>query len=454
MQGIVLCIEKMGDQSDGPGTGDNLMDFSEGGSGNKRPLSPDTINTIIGCSEDRASKKHASENNRNPTLNKNSDKHISTTKKTTTNTDKQQNTTFRSNLNNSLRMKEIVNKKYKHLYYINTNRNTTRLEMSDIWTNISKSAKDVIIQTKKGFLIKSNSEQKVLVKNLETLKSEQKITSFEKTKEKDHQQKTDTLIASYSAVIATVEMEIQDDELSKYLDKIGVEHRFCKRIISRKTGNSTYLVRVITGEIKAFEKLLNEGLFYKNRHYPVYTSLPPPPAPLACSKCFEFTHKTENCSTPVKCLKCQGNHRTNKCTTQLPPRCSACNAEDHAAWSFKCPRRPTTAIPNIPNIPIKSINKRSEEIDSDLKKESKIHTPVTKHDFIISTYIEKINNPKNNSREEIISQLRRKFVDLWNIDTTAVFTQNRLYILMFDLESNFDSPTEPLPSPNNHQWTA
>lgn len=440
----------MGNSSDGD-EDEDLMDFTIDENGKKRPLSPESIGNIIGSPLDKPNKKHAPDRNKNPISKQAADKaNPSTLKNTekTTNNDKPQKSTFKSSTNISLKMKEITNKKYKNLFYINTKENTSRLQMSDIWTKVSKKSNDVILQTKKGFLIKSNTDQRVLIQYLDKLKTEQKINSFEKTTEKERQQKSDTAIASYSAVIATVELEIEDKVLSEHLNKIGIEHRYCKRIVSRKTGNNTYLIRIITGNIKSFERLLNEGLFYKNRHYPVYTSLPPLPAPLPCGRCHEFTHKTEDCSTPQKCNKCQGSHSTSKCTTQLPVRCSACNAEDHAAWSFKCPKRPKSALPNIP---IKSINKKSQEIESDLKKESRIHSSITKHDFIIHTYIDEVNNPKNNNREEIIQKIRKKFIDLWNIDTAAVFTQNRLYILMFDLETDFDSPTEPLPSPNNRQ---
>lgn len=450
----------MGSKSDGEDE-ESLMEFSEDDGGRKRPLSPDEIEQIIGGSrnsQSKSNKKRATEKGQSDSGNQTQDKldkHISSTSKTTektiTNPDKQKYTTFKSSTNNSLKMREITNKKYKNLFYINTTESITRLQMSDRWTDVSKKADDVILQTKKGFLIKSNSDEKLLVKNLEKLKNQQKITNYEKTAEKEHQQRSDNIIASYSAVIATVELEIEDAVLSKHLEGIGIEHRFCKRIVSRKSGKNTYLIRVITGDIKSFERLLNEGLFYKNRHYPVYTSLPPPPAPLACGRCHEFTHKTEDCPTPQKCHKCNGKHPTSKCTTQLPIKCAACDAEDHVAWSFKCPKRPKTSLPNIPNIPIKSINKKSETISSDLKKEDRIHAPVTKHDFIIYTYINEINDSSDSNREELINKIRKRFVDMWNIDTTAVFTQNRLYILMFDLETDFDSPTEPLPSLNNQQ---
>lgn len=448
----------MGNESDGTDDED-LMQWSEDATGTKRQLSREEIDGIIGNSPEKPTKKLASERYKNNTSKQETDKQLSsssknnTSKKDATNSDTRKTTSFKSpTTNNSLKMKEIINKKFKHLFYINTDKISTRLQMADTWKTIQGNPNDIILQTRKGFLLKSNTDKKVLLNRLENLKVGKKITNFEETSVKERQTKDNPLIPSYSAVIATVEQEITDEELSNYLNKIEVEHRFCKRIVSKKTGKNTYLIRIITGCIRSFERLLNEGLFYKNRHYPVYTSLPPPPAPLPCGRCFGFDHKTGECNTPLKCHKCQGNHHTNKCTTQLTIKCTACSSEEHAAWSFKCPKRPTNAIPNIPNIQIKSINKKTEEISSDLKKENRIHSPITKHDFIINTYLEEINNPNSLNREETILKIRKKFVELWRIDTTAVFTQNRLYILMFDLDSKQDSPTEPLSSPNSLQW--
>lgn len=448
----------MNAESDGSDEKSMELVFPENNS-TKRQLSVDEIQEIIGGSSEKPRKKLAANKNKNTSDKQETDKAMSCSglsnlpKKTTTNKETTKYTAFKSSpTNSSLRMKEITNKKYKHLYYINTDKTTSRLHMSDTWKLTRGNINDVILQTKKGFLLKSNTDKNLLLERLEKIKQEGKILKYEETSEKEHQPRNNQPISSYSAVIASVEQEISDEELSSYLKRINIEHRYCKRIMSKKTGRNTYLVRIITGNIQSFEKLLNEGLFYKNRHYAVYPSLPPAPAPMPCAKCVSFEHKTEDCSTPVTCQKCQGKHPTSKCPTQLPIKCGACGAEDHAAWSFKCPRRPTAAIPDIPNIPIKSINKRTDEIDSDLKKESRIHSSVTKHDFIIQSYLEKINKPKNTNREQVILQLRKKFIDLWRIDTTAVFTQNRLYILMFDLNADEDSPTEPTSGPNNLQW--
>lgn len=449
----------MNEESDGNDEESMDLVFPEN-SKTKRQLSVDEITEIIGNTQEKPRKKLAAGKDKNTADKQVTDKprssaSISTTsKKTTTNNETTKNNIFKSSTNSSLRMKEITNKKCKHLYYINTDKNTSRLLMSDTWKLNRGNINDVILQTKKGFILKSNTDKNLLVERLEKLKQEGKITKFEETVEKEQQPKNNIPISSYSAVIASVEQEITDEELSNYLKRINIEHRFCKRIMSKKYGKNTYLVRIITGDIQSFEKLLNEGLFYKNRHYAVYPSLPPAPAPMACANCVSFEHKTEDCSTPVICQKCQGNHSTSKCATQLPIKCGACGAEDHAAWSFKCPRRPTAAIPNIPNIPIRSINRKTDEISSDLKKESRVHSAVTKHDFIIQTYLEEVNKPKNTNREQIIHQIKKRFIDLWRIDTTAVFTQNRLYILMFDLNVDEDSPTEPTSSPNNLQWRA
>ena len=96
-------------------------------------------------------------------------------------------------------------------------------------------------------------------------------------------------------------------------------------------------------------------------------------------------------------------------------------------------------------MPIKLHNKKSAEIPTIITKNTKIHAPLTIHDHIINTYINKINKPTQTNREDLIKKLKKRFVDEFQIDTVAVFSGNRLYILMFDLENpNNTSPTEPV----------
>lgn len=270
----------MGDESDGE-EADRAMDIELDNSGTKRQHSLEEIQNIIGVPTQNQYKRLASEKNKVNKKSKNTDKDKheptsskdkTTQQKTRTDNVSTKNTTPKQTANSSLKMKEIINRRYKNLYYINTNKTFNRFEMADLWTKTRGNPNDVMLQTKKGFLLKSNSDKKVLIERLEKLKSEKNITKYEETAERELRAKDDNLTASYSAVIATVEQEVSDEELSSYLNHIEIEHRYCKRIVSKKTGKNTYLIRIITGCIRSFEKLLNEGLFYKNKHYPVYTS--------------------------------------------------------------------------------------------------------------------------------------------------------------------------------------
>lgn len=361
-----------------------------------------------------------------------------------------QNTTNSNPLNTSNKknysqiMQTIMNKKYKHMYYVNTTQELTRIQFSDIWSKYLENSTENIIKTKKGFIIKSDNDQELIKNTLKDMKIKNIITDFSET--------TDTVRGTqqippctYAGVIATVEYEITDDEINDHLKNINITHRFCKRITARSTGQKTRLIRIITGCINSFQKLLNEGLFYKNKHYPVYPSSPPAPLPVPCTKCTQFDHTTENCNNSIKCTKCQGAHHTNNCKTSLPPRCAACNADDHAAWSTRCPKRPVQPIEGIPNTKIKKLNKMSHELDKAVTKNNRIHSNITIHDHIITTYINKVNKPKNTNRVELINKLKRRFIEQFEIDTSVVFTGNRIYILMFDLKQpNSGTPTEPL----------
>lgn len=195
------------------------------------------------------------------------------------------------------------------------------------------------------------------------------------------------------------------------------------------------MMRVITGEVATFETLLGEGIYYRCRHYAVEPSRAPAPTPTPCAKCSLYTHTTAQCTTPTKCLKCGDAHATPLCTkTELPAKCAACQVEGHVAWSVKCPKRPKLPIAGIPNIKIKTLNKKSQHIDENIKMtHNRLHAPITLHDIIINTYVAKINNPKNTNREELLKKLKQKFVEEHNVDTTAVFSGSRMYVLMFDL---------------------
>lgn len=354
--------------------------------------------------------------------------------------------------NISPRMKEIQNKQYNCLFYINTDMQLTRIQMADIWESARPQNKDVILKTKKGFLLKTDTIKAIVANTLKNLQTNKKISNFSETAPYNKpNQMTKIPTQSYSGVIASVERDIPDLQILNHLKNTNINIIYCKRIISRKTNQPTSFIRINTHNLATYEKLINEGVFYKSRHYPVYPSQPPQPAPMPCSRCLKFTHRTEDCKTPLQCLKCQGNHQTNKCQSQAPPKCAGCGSEDHQAWSFQCPNRPVKPIQGIPNLPVKTLNRKSREITT--TKESRIHNAVTIHDVIINTYVEKLNKPSNVNREELLINLKRKFIREYNVETTVNFVGNNwIYILMFDLDNNnLESPTEIIPGSNMSQ---
>lgn len=283
-------------------------------------------------------------------------------------------------------------------------------------------------------MLKTNTSKESIVHTLNKMVEIGKIEKYAESSPNTTHTKTISTDTSYSVIIDSVEHEIEDHSISEYLNKCKLNHRYCKRIISSTTNKPTTLIRIITSSQDTSTTLLSEGLFFKYRHYPVYPSRPSPPSPKPCSRCLSFEHTTENCNTPVKCFKCAGNHPSNKYSSTLPPKCSSCQAEDHQAWSHKCPNRPKSTIQGIPNIQIKPLNKKSHEVSAERKKNSRIHQPITLHDTIINTYVNELNNPANTNREELLVQLRKKFIYNYRVETTAVFTGNKVYILIFDME--------------------
>ena len=430
-------------------------------------LSQEEIKEVIGISKKRISDKQFNKNvptKKPPTNSKKESTSIASTSTDKNEFQQQKIPTTKTNIDNSQRnlkhknyssiMKEITNKQYANLFYITSDPTiNNRLKMADVWESVRPSNKDIILMTKKGFLLKSDTPKVILINTLKSLQKHKKITAFIETSPYKFTKPTSASSQSFSCVISSVEHDISDTQISEHLSNLKMEHRYCKRIVAKSNDKPTHFIRIITSNISAYEKLLNNGVFYKSRHYAVYPSSPPPPAPLPCSKCLEFTHETMDCKTPTKCQKCGENHSTNRCRSELPPKCNSCGSTEHQAWSFKCPNRPLRPIDGIPNIPVKTLNKKSHEITSELKKNSRIHTPLTIHDIIINTYVNKLNKPKNTNREELIQKLRKRFITEYNIETSITFvSNNRIYILMFDMDLNdFNSPTETVPGINNAQ---
>lgn len=388
-------------------------------------------------------------NNMTSSTSKTSTSYINVPQPSTSTPQPSTTTNLQRTQNFSRRMHDITHQKYALTYQIKSQESTTRLQLALAWSKLNPQGTDEILKLQKGFLLKTNLPQQQADSHLMSLIATKTILNYS-TLDGNYRAPLNTSSTpnyepSYSVVISQMESEITDEEISNHLNNQDLQHRYCKRIVSRATNQPTLLIRVITSSEKTFEKLLSEGVYFMYKHYPVYPSKAPTPIPTACNKCGQFTHTTDNCSTPVKCLKCSGAHKTDTCSTQLPPKCGSCGLEGHVAWSMKCPKRPTKPIAGIPNVKIRTVNKKSNSIDQTTKlQHPKLHAPITLHDSIINNYTSKINNPKNIDRAELLKKLKHKYITENNVDTTAVFSGTRMYILMFDLDL-VGSPTATQP---------
>lgn len=341
------------------------------------------------------------------------------------------------------------NPTFKLAFYVTSPPTLTRVQLAVKWEEINKSNKDIIIKQESNFLIKTNDEE-TTTKSLELLKQRGIITSFKVQKSNNTSSPTTTtnrnITPSYSAVATGVDLDITDEMFSDHLKSIYPQIRFCKRIISRQRGAPTLMIRLITGDHSTYERLMaNRFVHFLGRIFRIIESKPPPPIPAPCSKCNAYDHRSEDCRKPLKCNRCQGTHPTSACTSPLPVRCATCNSDDHAAWSMKCPKRPTAPIEGIPNVKVKCLNKRTAEVSNSVTAHSRVHTPITTHDHIINKYKHQLNKTENNNREELIKKLRKRFIEDFNVDTSVVFFGNHMYILMIDMLSpDRTSPTEPL----------
>lgn len=373
----------------------------------------------------------------------------STSQQPDTELDASTHTTTHSS-NNSTHIKSNSINKFKNLIYFDTINNISRVDVANIWEEMAPNSNDVIIKTTNNFILKSNTDLNDLKNIFNSLIDKKHISKYTVASPSSNIQsvninnKTINSSVSFSAVIASLEAEIHEDEIANYLKNNNLTFRYCKRIISRATGKPTMMVRLITHCTKSFERVLSDGIFFKYRHYRAFPSKSPPPISIPCAKCGLFVHTTDKCQAAVKCNKCDGNHSTSKCTSPLPIKCAACGANDHSAWSTKCPKHPKEPVPGLPLSKIRPVNKKSFEMPSNVTSQSRIHAPITTHDLIVNTYIKELNNPIHFNRDEILSKLKRRFIESFKIDTTAVFSGNYVYIFMFDLlDPSAISPTEP-----------
>ena len=130
--------------------------------------------------------------------------------------------------------------RYKKHFLINAK--LSRLNFCHEWNNITPNNRDIILQTKNGFLLKTNATKpEEFLKHFVTQKT---ISTFSEQTNKYPILKHKTFQDSYSAIIKGVELEIEDIIISDHLKKLNYPHRYCKRIIAKANNNPTSFIRI------------------------------------------------------------------------------------------------------------------------------------------------------------------------------------------------------------------
>jgi len=102
------------------------------------------------------------------------------------------------------------------------------------------------------------------------------------------------LTPSYSVVATGV--DITDEMYLNHLQRLNLQIRFCRSIISRQRKTPTLMMRLILGDLNTYEKLMKERtVHFLGRVFRIIESKPPAPVPAPCSRCNLFDHLTEKC---------------------------------------------------------------------------------------------------------------------------------------------------------------
>ncbi|KYB26953.1 hypothetical protein TcasGA2_TC033481 [Tribolium castaneum] len=150
-------------------------------------------------------------------------------------------------------------------------------------------------------------------------------------KRKDH-------LPSFSCVLRHVDEDINDTDILEACSEQGYHVTKVWRIISRKTGKSTDLYRLLTREQETLDKLLKKGLILFSKLHRCEPSQVPPVTQAVCARCQTVGHSQDKCpSSSIKCPKCGETHKLHECTSELT-RCVNCEGE-HLTFSKNCPAR-------------------------------------------------------------------------------------------------------------------
>ncbi|XP_017782050.1 PREDICTED: nucleic-acid-binding protein from mobile element jockey-like [Nicrophorus vespilloides] len=144
--------------------------------------------------------------------------------------------------------------------------------------------------------------------------------------------------SSYSCVLKGVHKTITMEEVEDALMDHQLRPSKLWRITSRKTGEPTTLVRILSRHEEDVLSLIQNGLKLLGERLRAEASHPPPNQPLQCNRCLAFHAITTGCTKSQTCGLCSGPHATNFCTktAETTPKCANCGG-NHAAFSYSAP---------------------------------------------------------------------------------------------------------------------
>jgi len=178
----------------------------------------------------------------------------------------------------------------------------TKLLLQQITKYLPREIITRIIPTRNGIIIKSQDQNLASkIRNRHSFEIFGKTANLTHLTNKPSKQpppprKQPTL----SVVIRGVEPTVTDTEAETELKQEGHTIMKCLRIKSR-TGEATYMIRVLTNHQETIDDLLVKGAYIYKRRYRVEPLHSPPPLPIRCEKCQVYnSHPTSKCSNDSK----------------------------------------------------------------------------------------------------------------------------------------------------------
>ncbi|XP_046397391.1 uncharacterized protein LOC124164206 [Ischnura elegans] len=140
------------------------------------------------------------------------------------------------------------------------------------------------------------------------------------------------LSASFSVVVKGVDRGTTEAELQEGLGLMSSDKAKVTRIIARRDGQPTTLMRVVTRDADLAQQLLQEGLQLYGKRHSVEPSHPPRCQPAQCRRCLGFDHPTQGCRRDLRCARCGASHRSAACAAENL-KCANCGGGHHAGDS-------------------------------------------------------------------------------------------------------------------------